>query len=270
MRPPTPISAAKLTLSHLEVSTSDGVQLHGVHVAVSPRRELAVVVSHGFTHGVARRPTRRLLAALAVHADVVALDFRGHGDSGGRCTVGDAERLDTDAAVGWARRVGYPKVASLGLSMGAAVALRHAGLAPEHPADAVVAVSGPARWWVRETPPMRRLHWLIEQPHGRAVGRLLGVRLGGPWDGVPASPVEVVGRIAPTPVLLVHGDADRYFPAGHARALQRASRGHAELWVEPGMGHGESATTPELAGRLAGWIWTACVPVRGPVDDRAA
>lgn len=264
------MSAVQVTLSYLSVNTSDRVLLRGVHLAQQPPRDVAVVVSHGFTHGVARTPTRRLLAALAAHVDVVAVNFRGHGDSGGRCTVGDAERRDTDAAVGWARRAGYERTASLGFSMGAAVALRHAGLDPVHPPDAVVAVSGPARWWVRETSPMRRVHWLIEQPHGRAVGRFLGVRLAGPWDGVPASPVEVVGRIAPTPLLLVHGDADPYFPTEHARALQRASRGHAELWVEPGMGHGESATSPELAGRLAGWIWTACAPVSGPVDDRAA
>jgi pimeloyl-ACP methyl ester carboxylesterase len=247
----------------LSIHARDGVLLRGIHLATGARRDLAVVVSHGFTHGVARTPTRELLAALAEHVDVVSVNFRGHGDSGGRCTVGEAERLDVDAAVGWARRAGYQKVASAGFSMGAAVALRHAGLDPEHPADAVVAVSGPSRWWIRETPAMRKVHWLIEQPHGRAVGRLLGVRLAGPWEQVPASPVEVVGRIAPTPLLLVHGGADRYFPTEHARTLRRASRDHAELWVEPGMGHGESGTSPALAGRLARWITRACAPHRG-------
>lgn len=255
------MSAAQLTLSYLSVHTSDGVLLRGMHLATTPRRDLAVVVSHGFTHGVARTPTRELLTAMAEHVDVVSVNFRGHGDSGGRCTVGDVERLDTDAAVGWARRAGYPRVASLGFSMGAAVALRHAGLDPEHPADAVVAVSAPSRWWIRETAAMRKLHWLIEQPHGRATGRLLGVRLAGPWDEVPASPVEVIGRIAPTPLLLVHGDADRWFPPEHARTLRRASREHAELWVEPGMGHGESGTSPELAGRLVWWITRSCAPI---------
>ena len=34
--------------------------------------------------------------------------------------------------------------------------------------DAVVAVSAPARWYSRETAAMRRVHWALEQPHGRA------------------------------------------------------------------------------------------------------
>lgn len=263
MGPSSPISAAQLTLSYVCLHTCDGVLLTGVHLATRPRRDIAVVVSHGFTHGVARTPTRALLSAMAEHVDVVAVNFRGHGDSGGKCTVGDAERLDVDAAVGWARGAGYQRVASAGFSMGAAVALRHAGLDPEHPVDAVVAVSGPSRWWIRETPAMRRVHWLLEQPHGRAVARLLGVRLAGPWDQVPAAPVEVIGGIAPTPLLLVHGDADRYFPTEHAHILRRASRDHAELWVEAGMGHGESGTTPQLAGRLARWLTRACAPTTG-------
>lgn len=263
MGPSRPISAAQVTLSYVNIKTSDGVRLRGVHLAQRPRRDVAVVVSHGFTLGVTRAATRRLLTALARHVDVVAVNFRGHGDSSGRCTVGADEPLDTDAAVGWARRAGYRKVGSLGFSMGAAVALRHAALQPEHPPDAVVAVSGPARWWVRETAPMRRVHWLLEQPPGWVVGRLIGVRLDGPWEVVPPSPVEVIERIAPTPLLLVHGEADHYFPPDHARTLQRASRGHAEMWLERGMGHGESGTGPELAGRLAGWTTRACAPIPG-------
>ena len=71
----------------------------------------------------------------------------------------------------------------------------------------------------------------------------------------------MIGRIAPTPPLLVHGDADRWFPPEHARTLRRASCEHAELWVEPGMGHGESGTSPELAGRLVWWITRSCAPI---------
>jgi hypothetical protein len=104
---------------------------------------------------------------------------------------------------------------------------------------------------------MRRVHWLLEQPHGRAVARLLGVRLDSPWEVVPPSPVEVVAAVAPLPLLLVHFTGDSYFSAAHAQALMAASGGHAQLWTEPGTGHGESGTGPGLAERIARWALAA-------------
>lgn len=241
------------------MTSRDGVPLAAVqlrHDPGGPPTGLVFAVGHGFTHHTGRRDTRRVLSLLARHADVVAVDLRGHGRSGGRSTVGDAEVLDLAAAVEWGRRQGYREVVTIGFSLSAAVAVCHAagvrGTGDTAP-DAVIAVSGPARWFSRETAPMRRVHWLLEQPHGRLTARLLGVRLDGPWGRVPPSPVEVVGTVAPIPLLLVHGDADPYFAPAHAHALHRATGGHAELWLEAGMGHGESGTGADLTDRLARW-----------------
>jgi pimeloyl-ACP methyl ester carboxylesterase len=108
---------------------------------------------------------------------------------------------------------------------------------------------------------MRRVHWLCETRSGRVVLRLIRrtrlTREG--WDPVPEAPHEVVGRIAPTPLLIVHGDADRYFPMPHLHVL-RNNAPDAVVWVEEGMGHAESATTPELVERIATWLRAAVVP----------
>ena len=247
----------------VRATTADGIRLSGIHL-IDPvnSQATALVQVHGFTHHTAYSSTTRVVAALAGHADVLAFDLRGHGRSGGRNTVGDRELLDVDAAVAWARTAGYTRVATVGFSLGAAVALRQAALG-EHRPDAVVAVSGPARWYSRESAPMRRVHWVLEQPHGRAIVRLLGVRLDRPWIEVPPSPVEVVGAIAPTPLLLVHFDADPYFSAAHPQALAAAAGGHAELWIERGTGHGETGTDAALAGRIAAWA----VAAAGRVPD---
>ncbi|GLZ31444.1 hypothetical protein Lesp02_36320 [Lentzea sp. NBRC 105346] len=194
----------------------------------------------------------RVLAMLAEHGGVVALDFRGHGASGGRSTVGGDEVHDVAAAVQIARDLGYTRIVTVGFSMGASIVIRHAALM--EPPDAVAAVSGPARWWSRETKSMRRVHWLLEQPHGRLAARALGVRLGAPWVKPPESPLEVVHRITPTPLLIVHGEEDHYFAPAHATSLHRATNGHAELWLEPGMRHAETAVTPELVDRMAAWL----------------
>lgn len=234
-------------------TTDDDVTLAGEHVS-GPAGAGAFVLAHGFTHGIAKPATRAAIAAFARHGAVVAADFRGHGRSGGRSSVGRDEILDLDAVVRWTRAAGYESVTVVGFSMGAAIAVRHAALGAARP-DAVVAVSAPSRWYVRESVPMRRLHWLLEHPLAVQMGAALGVRLGEPWQDLPPSPVETAAQIT-IPLLLVHGTEDDYFGPPHAIALQDASPS-GELWIEPGMGHGETALTAELASRIAGWSATA-------------
>lgn len=211
-----------------------------------------IVVAHGLTGSVERPALLRAVDALARHASVVSFSFRGHGRSGGRTTVGDREVLDLDAAVGWARSLGHRRVATVGFSLGGAVVVRHAALYGG--VDAVAAVSAPARWYYRGTVPMRRTHWLVQRPLGRAVGRIgLGTRIDAQeWTGLPVPPVEAAAVIS-VPFLVVHGDRDGYFPLDHPRALHRAAPG-SELWIEPGFGHAENAAPPELVDRIGGWL----------------
>lgn len=253
----------------MSTTTTDGVLLAGVYLP-GPAG-LTFVVAHGMTHSTAEDSTRQVIAGLARRGSVLALDFRGHGESEGRSSVGRDEPLDVAAALTLARRLaaGEP-VVLVGFSMGAAAVLVQAGAASAvaDTADAVVAVSPAARWYIRETTQMRRVHWLLEHPLGPVVGRWVGVRLSGPWDAVPVSPIEVMAQIT-APLLLVHGTADRYFSPAHAISLQRASNGRAELWIEPGMGHAESGTSAQLLGRIADWAAAAVSsPAPGDTDGR--
>jgi pimeloyl-ACP methyl ester carboxylesterase len=256
--------------------TDDGVTIDSVYdpgavvydASRPPVGNLVFVVAHGFTGDVDRPHVRRVVEALTRHGAVVTFSFRGHGASGGRSTVGDREVLDLAAAVRWARELGHARVATVGFSMGGSVVLRHAALyrpdaleregrarrAGAH-SDAVVSVSAPARWYYRGTAPMRKLHWLVTRPEGRLVGRY-GFRTRihhREWNPVPLSPVEAVPRIAPTPLLIVHGDRDGYFPLDHPRMLAEAAGDHGELWLEPGMGHAEHAAGEALLARIGDW-----------------
>lgn len=244
------------------LTTADGISVDSVYepggavydASRPPARHPVFVIAHGFTGDVDRPHVRRVARALARYGAVVTFSFRGHGRSGGRSTVGDREVLDLDAAVGWARSLGHTRVVTVGFSMGGSVVLRHAALR-EGSVDAVVCVSAPARWYYRGTAPMRRLHWMVTRPTGRLVGRY-GFRTRihhRDWDPVPLSPVEAVPRIAPTPLLVVHGDRDGYFPLDHPRMLAEASAGHGELWLEHGMGHAEHAADDGLLARIGDW-----------------
>jgi pimeloyl-ACP methyl ester carboxylesterase len=249
----------------LALRTVDGERLEAVHVAgPAPTRPLAVVVAHGFTQSIARPGVRQVVAALCAYAGVVAFDFRGHGGSSGQSTVGDQEVRDLDAAVIATRRLGYSDVVTCGWSMGGSVVLRHAAL--HGGVDAVISVSAPARWYYKDTPPMRRLHWAVETRVGRFVlRRALRTRISPVgWDPAapPESPVEVAARISPIPLLIVHGDRDHYFPVEHAEALYAAAQEPKELWLVEGFGHAESAATPELLERIGAHLGP--LVARGP------
>ncbi|MEU6808937.1 alpha/beta fold hydrolase [Streptomyces sp. NPDC046831] len=257
--------------------TADGVPIDAAYdpgatasgISAPPAGDLVFVVAHGFTGDLDKPHVRRIAAVLASHGAVVTFSFRGHGASGGRSTVGDREVFDLAAAVAWARGFGHARVATVGFSMGGSVVLRHAALYREGDGpetgddggahtDAVVSVSAPARWYYRGTAPMRRLHWLVTRPAGRLVGRYgLRTRIHHrDWDPTPLSPVEAVPRIAPTPLLVVHGDRDGYFPLDHPRMLAEAAGRHGELWIEPGMGHAEHAAGEDLLRRIGDWVAT--------------
>lgn len=253
-----------LPIAHsMRLQTVDAVSIAATHhEARSGRRDLAVVVAHGFTHRGTDPAVRRVVDSLQPYAGVVTLDLRGHGESGGRSTIGDLEIHDIEAAVVWARGQGYERVATLGFSLGGAVVVRHAGMIGG--VDAVGAVSAPSRWYYRGTKPTKRLHRALIWPLGPALlERYYGTRFAsGHWDlrhperWCP-DPTACAATIAPTPLLVVHGDHDPYFPLDHARSLHDAAREPKELWVVPGFAHAENAASPELLARIALWMTDA-------------
>jgi pimeloyl-ACP methyl ester carboxylesterase len=250
----------------VELRTSDGVRL-AARLWESGSRDLACVVGHGFT-GSSRNPhVERICAHLAAKGmTVLAPDFRGHGRSQGLGTAGADEIHDVAAAVAWLRSDGCRFVAVLGWSMGGTAVLRYAGLGGD--ADAVVSVSAPGTWYERGTWPMRLVHWMFLSRTGRTATRYLRrTRLSAAgWPTVPEAPAEVAGAIAPRPLLIVHGDADHYFPPHHVDALA-AGAPTAEVWREPRMGHAEVATTADLLDRIAEWVRAAHERTAPVCDD---
>ena len=240
-----------MSVEAVHLSCEDGVSLAGLYYDGVSGAE-CYLIGHGFTGSAAQDRVRAVSQQLVSGgASVLAIDFRGHGRSQGRSTVGVDEVRDIEAALRWLRRR-RPDAAivTLGFSMGASVVVRHAGLGGRP--DAVIAVSGPGRWYERGTAPMRLVHRGLETGLGRLALRIVfRTRVGGGWHDLPVSPVEAARGID-VPLLVVHGDSDPYFGLEHARMLA-SSAPTAELWIEAGMGHAENATTPELIGRMAAW-----------------
>jgi pimeloyl-ACP methyl ester carboxylesterase len=228
-----------------ESRTSDGVDLVGTRLgAAAP----AAILCHGFSGWHSKAKSGLLAEALSRWFTVYAFDFRGHGDSGGETTFGALEVHDVQAVLDLARADGHEPVATIGSSMGGVAAIRHAALMGG--VDAVVSISAPARWGVYDTPGVRRMAWVAASPRGRRVARAFGVRIAEHIDR-PETPEDVIGKIAPVPVLVVHGRDDHYFDEEEAWRLYRRAGDPKGLWLASRFGHAEDGFSDELAERIA-------------------
>src|SRR5258705_6671120 len=96
--------------------TEDGVPIDAIHLP--GKKDLAIVVAHGFTLAWQRPNVWRIANRLNLIARVLRLHFRGHGRSGRLSTLGGRQVRDPDVVVRWPRELGYrrapPRPASLG------------------------------------------------------------------------------------------------------------------------------------------------------------
>lgn len=217
-----------------QIRTSDAIDLQARLWPASDAVRGAVVLVHGFSAGKDEPSVVAVAEHLAALGfDVVGYDGRGHGGSGGRCTLGDRERHDVAAAVEVAR-ARSSRVVLVGASMGAIAVLRHAAADPQ--VSGVVTVSSPARWRLPRTARSLLAAGLTQTWPGRwLAARHLDVRLAKGWSR-PEPPVTLAARLA-VPLAVVHGARDRFIPPAEGRMLARAAGGPCRLSLVPRMGH---------------------------------
>lgn len=168
---------------------------------------------------------------------LLMLDMRGHGRSGdARYSFGLNERRDVLGAVDWLEAQGFSagSIGVYGLSMGAASSI---GAVAEEPAiAALVEDCGYAA-----IGPIIEQEWQSQShlPQFFLPSTMLAGQLFFGYNIATARPVEEIDDIAPRPVLIIHGTADRLIPVENADELQ-AAYPSAELWKVEGAGHGGS------------------------------
>jgi fermentation-respiration switch protein FrsA (DUF1100 family) len=215
--------------------TSDGLTLHGWYFGhTAPKAALALC--HGF--GMPRDHLVDLARRLRDRGYAILLfDFRAHGGSGGRrSTIGYRETHDVVAAaryLGERAELAGCRIGARGMSMGASAALM--GAAQEPLIAAVVADSGFAKLGSIVNGGLRLLYRLPPFPFAPLI-----VAFGQLLVGAPIGlnrPIAHVARLAPRPLLIIHGDQDRLIPVGDGHALLAAAGHPKELWIAPGAGH---------------------------------
>jgi uncharacterized protein len=167
--------------------------------------------------------------------NVLGFEYYGHGDVVGKpITLGYREINDFLGAVAYARqREPQARLGVVGYSMGAAVAIMASARAPE--IEAIVADSAFAThrsvvaFAVRQTlhVPFIFFDWVTDL--------LLWLRAGYHFHQV--EPLRDVGRIAPRPVLIIHGMKDTIVDPHDATLLYEAAGDPKELWLLPNAEH---------------------------------
>ncbi|MEB3223749.1 MAG: alpha/beta hydrolase [Candidatus Sericytochromatia bacterium] len=232
----------------LAVQGHDGVPLVAWYVPAPRPTDRAVLLLHGHRSSKAW-VTHHLGRFLHAGYNLLALDARSHGESGGDLTtLGWHERRDAAVAVDRLRALGNRRIGVLGVSMGAATAI---GLAADRPDVAGVWADSAFDSLHEAVAPRARLrgYWLPDLVAWAVVARASQLA---DQDLPSADPIRAVRAIAPRPLYLVHGALDDETPPACSERLHKAAAGPRTLWVVPGAGHAaaEEQAPEAYAGRL--------------------
>jgi pimeloyl-ACP methyl ester carboxylesterase len=176
----------------------------GVPISIrhaSKSRNIAVVLAHGFFQSKETKTFRNIEKDLSEHFDVISMDFRGHGKSGGLFTFSVKEPEDLKAVMDYARER-YERVGVLGFSYGGTIALLEQDKYKN--IDSIACVSSPMAsneiefvWWL---PRSFKLGY-------KGLERGAGARIGNPFMK-KIDAIDVVENLSPTPLFFIHGDED--------------------------------------------------------------
>ena len=217
------------------VRSKEGLTLYGNYYHQKDGAPLEI-----WCHGYKGNALRDFCGAWAVAKEsghnVLLIDQRCHGRSEGHTiTFGILEKTDVVRWIRWANeRFGEVPILLSGVSMGAATVLMVAGCdLPENVKGIIADCPFDA--------PTNIIKKVLGQDMGMPVKLVyplirLGGRLYGRFDLDADSPLEAVKR-AKKPILLIHGDDDRFVPYPMSQNIHAAAPEKIRFHTVPGAGH---------------------------------
>lgn len=217
------------------ISSHDGLKLYGRYYHTADGAPLEIHC-HGYKGNAIRDFCGGWKIAVEAGHNVLLIDQRCHGKSEGHTiTFGILERKDVLRWIQYANeRFGKVPILLCGVSMGAATVLMASGMELPENVKAVVA----------DCPydaPSNIIKKVLGQDMGMPVGVVyplirFGGMLYGKFNLEGDSPVEAVRRTK-LPILLIHGDDDRFVPYDMSRNIHGAAPEKISFHTVHGAGH---------------------------------
>lgn len=217
----------------LSLETEDKIPIALTHYS-SNNRDIVFVICPGCFMCKEAKPFSDMAEAFFEHFDVIAMDFRGHGQSGGLFTFSAKEHLDLKVVIDYAKKK-YAHIILLGFSLGAATAIIYA--AKYRGVDGVIAVSAPTDFEKIENHFLKK-EAVIPAMQKFEFGKSPTLRPGN-IALKKIKPVDVVSGISPVPILFLSGRQDPIIHHWHAEKLFECAREPKELTVFPDGSHAE-------------------------------
>lgn len=219
-------------------TSRDGIKLVGRYYHVKDDAPVSIIF-HGYRSNIGTDCNGGYYLSVKNGYNVLVVYQRGHRESGGKTiTFGVKERYDCLDWISYVNeRFGEDTpILLMGLSMGAATVLMAAGLDLPSNVKGIMADCG-------YSSPKEILQEVIKQM--KYPLRLtyffvrMSARIFGHFDPEEASAVEAL-KNAKVPVLIIHGDDDRFVPSRMSRDNYEACASQKEILIVPGAGHGLS------------------------------
>ncbi len=217
-----------------------GYSLTGTYIPNSRPTEKTLIFLHGFTDS---RLAGLNYASIYLNSgfNLLLIDSRAHGESGGdSVTWGVYEKYDLDQWVDWVRqRFPNGQIGIHGVSMGAATALMHAELNEKNKRVAFyIADSSYSDFesllrlqMQQRLPQVEPIFLDLLLPYAN-VAAYINAR----FTFYQASPLQAVRQVT-TPILYLHGEADKLIPVSMSLALYQATQGPRQIHIFPHMDH---------------------------------
>lgn len=231
----------------IDVYSKDGTRLHGTFIDSGKNGSPTVILLHGLYQN-----RSRCMSYISIYRplgyNILLVDLRGHGESGGDHTDwGLHDTDDMNAWIEWLHKINPSmKIGMHGISLGAAMALIYAGSNEGHQLSFVVEDSSYgnlrelARGKLIRYTGDNRLVWGLEalNPFFQAV---MFIHTGKILHDI--DPIHAVSQMT-CPVLFLHGTMDTLIPFGTARELYNTcSSRDKKLILFEGAAHADEITS---------------------------
>jgi fermentation-respiration switch protein FrsA (DUF1100 family) len=237
----------KYSTNDVYFKSSDGLTLHGWYFRAKEERG-TILICHG---NVENLSTHVMLDLWLIDAgyNLFIFDYRGYGRSEGSPTVQGINR-DAEAALETLLftlpRVKQDNIIVFGKSLGGAVAVYTVANSPfKNRVKALILDSAFSsyRAIAREKIADSIIGWPFQYPLSWLVSD-------------DFSPIKFIKRIAPIPIVIIHGRDDDIVPEHHGHILYEAALPPREFWEPSVPGHvraqADEGTRKKLLGYLAG------------------